>query len=111
MGTGGAFPAGFGFKVKGNALKGFSTRNFGEEEEIDLNTPFVGLSVESEATQVKLLTVRRANAIDYYVDGVLKGTATTFLPESTPHRVGYLVQAVGALRVEVGCLTIGIPMF
>lgn len=112
LGTGGAVPSGFGFKVVGNALFGFTTRNSGELTTVDLQTSF------QQTTQLSLLTIRRANAVDFYVNGVLKGSSTTFLPdENSIHKLGYVMRAVhgtappSALRVEIGALTIGYPMF
>lgn len=97
---------GFGFKAVGSALKGVSIRG-SVETEVDLATP-------SAPGLLNLFAIRRTSSIEFYVDGTLKGSSSTNLPNRSDN--GYVVSVKNnggaqAASADIGFLTIGIPMF
>ena len=105
--TGGtALQNGFGFKAVGTALKGVSIAS-GTESVVDLATALTTGNFRD------LLAVRVPGAVQFYVDGVLKGSTNTNLPESSNGSYEVRVTngvAGGTAIVDVGFLTLGIPM-
>ena len=102
--NGGGLPShGFGFKGVGTALKGV-TMNEGETE-VDLGT--------GANSNLNLLAVRRATSVEFYVNGVLKGSSSTNLPTNG----GYVLRiqnndsvTAPGLALGVGFFTFGNPM-
>jgi hypothetical protein len=96
----------FGFKAEGAALKGV-TREAGNETLMDLGTT---LTTEF----VNLLAVRRNASVDFYVNGVLKGTSTTNLPltANSSYEIRVLNGSSGTNAImEVYLLSVGLPIF
>jgi hypothetical protein len=100
---------GFGFKSTGATLKGVASID-GVETEVDL-----GVTVGPSRV---VLAIRRANSVDFYVDGILRGSASNNLPVTgttyTFHLRNSAPRSGGGVQqnwIEVGMLTIGIPMF
>lgn len=99
--------AGFGFKAVGAALKGVSISG-GVETELDLQTML------SSGTFRDLLAIRRTSSIEFFVDGIPKGSVSMNLPSSANST--YEVRVANGTSgteagVHVGFLTVGIPMF
>jgi hypothetical protein len=108
-GPGDATPTeGFGFKGLSSGLKGVTLQN-GIETEVDLSTP---MPVD---IFFNLLAIRRTSSVEFFVNGIFKGSSSTNLPAVS--RNGYVVRASNdgtapmPANVSVGFLTIGIPMF
>jgi hypothetical protein len=102
-----ALQNGFGFKAVGAALKGVSIAN-GVETIADLATTLTTGNFRD------LLAVRTDAAIEFFVDGVLKGSVGVTLP--TVSSSSYEVRLTngtggGVANFDVGLLTVGIPMF
>ena len=104
----------FGFKAVGANLMGMTTAPFGGLE-TDVN-----LSVTLTAfTSVDLLAVRRASSVEFYVNGVLKGSSTTNLPTGVDDMSLDLYELTVTnepsnstdAQLAVNMLTVGIPMF
>ncbi len=107
-----ALQDGFGFKfVGGGDLNGVTILN-GTESTVDLATT---LGFSTTDPPLNLLAVRRATSVDFYANGVLKGTITTNLP-STSFSIYELRLKNGSTQMggqswAVSFLTVGIPMF
>jgi len=110
--AGGRSIGGFGFKAVGSALNGVTFANFTETD--------VNLAATLTAfTSVDLLAVRRASSVESYVNGVLKGSSTTNLPNGVDDMTNDLDEitvsngASNSSDAELGVnmLTVGIPMF
>jgi hypothetical protein len=104
----------FGFKAVGTTLFGMTTAPFsGPETDVNLATTLTAF------TSVDLLAVRRASSVEFYVNGVLKGSSTTNLPTGVDDMTGDLyelsvtngVSNSTDAQVAVNMLTVGIPMF
>lgn len=102
-GGGGLPNEGFGFKGVGTALKGVTIKE--GETEVDLGT--------GANSNLRLLAVRRATSVEFYVNGVLKGSSSTNLPTNG----GYVLRVQNnnsvtapGLALGVGFLTFGNPM-
>jgi hypothetical protein len=98
---------GFGFRADGNALKAITIAN-GVASVNDLAVLLTTGSFHD------LLAVRTATGIEWFVDGVFKASLQTNLPISA--NSSYEVRlsngvAGGTALVDVGFLTLGIPMF
>jgi len=117
--AGGSTSDGFGFKslggancgggVLGGALKGVTILN-GAETVVDLATVAC-----ASKPPLDLLAVRGISSVNFYVNGVLKGTSTTNLPISSftiyDLRLGNSPTAMGGQTWWVSFLTVGIPRF
>jgi hypothetical protein len=98
---------GFGFRADGNALKGITIAN-GVASVNDLAV------VLTTGTFRDLLAVRTATGIEWFVDGVFKASLQTNLPTAANSSYEVRVSngaAGGTATMEVGFLTLGIPMF
>ena len=96
---------GFGFKAEGSALKGVTILNG--------NPTVVDLATSISNTFLELWAVRRGSSVEFYVNGVLKGSSTSNLPTSAAST--YEVQVTngglgGEAALQVGYLTVGFPM-
>lgn len=106
---------GFGFKYVGDAangnLNGVTILN-GSETVVDLATTIGPLTTDPP---VDLLAIRRASSVDFYVNGVLKGTSTTNLPSTADSiyelRIINSSSQMGLQIWAVSFLTVGIPIF
>jgi hypothetical protein len=101
---------GFGFKyVGGSGLKGVSIRN-GSETLVDLATTLGSLTTQPPAD---LLAILRATSVQFFVNGVLKGTITTNLPSSsdTVYELR-LINGTSEMQLNtwvISYLTVGFP--
>ena len=106
--TGNRQVRGFGFKAIGNALKGVVVANSVEAAAVDLATDL------SSNNFVNVLAIRRAASVEFYVNGVLKGTSAT-VPDSGLWFLYdvYLTNNSGPdnVRTDITFFTIGTPMF
>ena len=106
--TGARTLRGFGFKAIGNALKGVVVANSVEAAAVDLATDL------SSNSFVNVLAIRRAASMEFYVNGVLKGTSAT-VPDSGLFMLYdvYLTNGSGThdVRADITFFTIGTPMF
>ena len=97
---------GFGFKAIGTTLWGVAILN-GTQTPVHLPTNLTA------GTFVELMAVvRSSSSIQFYVNGVLKGTSSDTLPNSTAST--YEVRTENGVSgtnaaVQVGFLTVGIP--
>ncbi len=98
---------GFGFVATGGSLKGVTAVGVpaAQRTEVDLATPL--------DQAMSLLAVRRGNAVDFYVDGVLKGTASgNIVPTFEGGSIETVWDQIGQNPlVVVSMFTIGAPMF
>jgi hypothetical protein len=100
---------GFGFKYAVNGLNGVAILN-GAESLVDLKTMLGTLTIDPPAD---LLAVRRASSIDFYVNGVLKGSVNTNLPSIAYSTYELRLDnhtSQGHQTFAVSFLTLGIPM-
>lgn len=98
---------GFGFRADGNALKGITIAN-GVASVNDLAVLLTTGSFHD------LLAVRTATGIEWFVDGVFKASLQTNLPIGANSSYEVRVTngaAGGTATMDVGFLTLGIPMF
>ena len=98
---------GFGFRADGNALKAITIAN-GVASVSDLAVLLTTGNFRD------LLAVRTATGIEWFVDGVFKASLQTNLPtgSNSSYEVRVSNGAVGGTAtMEVGFLTLGIPMF
>ena len=101
---------GFGFKyVGGSDLHGVSIRN-GTESLVDLGTNLGTLTTDPPAD---LFAILRSTGVQFFVNGVLKGTITTNLPSSsdTVYEI-YLNNGSSAMQSNswvVSYMTVGFP--
>ena len=98
---------GFGFRADGTALKGITIAN----GVASVNDLAVTLSTGNFRD---LLAVRTATGIEWFVDGVFKASLFTNLPTASNSSYEVRVSngaAGGTATMEVGFLTLGIPMF
>ena len=106
--TGSRTLRGFGFKAIGNALKGVVVANSVESPAVDLATDL------SSNNFVNVLAIRRAASVEFYVNGVLKGTSAT-VPDSGLWFLYdvYLTNGSGThdVRADITFFTVGTPMF
>jgi hypothetical protein len=112
--AGNALGGSFGFKAVGTTLEGMTTAPFsGPETDVNLATTLTAF------TSVDLLAVRRASSVEFYVNGVLKGSSTTNLPTGVDDMTLDLYElsvtngASNSTDAELAAnmLTVGIPMF
>ena len=101
---------GFGFKyVGGVGLHGVSIRN-GTESVVNLGG---NLGTTTTSPPVDLVAILRATSVQFYVNGVLKGTVTTNLPSSSDSVYELrLVNGTSAMQVNtwiISYLTVGFP--
>jgi len=112
--TGGFFlQNGFGFKAEGSTLKGFTVSG-GIPNPVTLNLGSPPLPALSINTWVDLLAVRRGASIDFYVDGVLRGSTASTLPTTAGSTYEVRVENGTSGTVagyQMGFLTVGISMF
>jgi hypothetical protein len=110
----GSTGTGFGFKAVGATLNGVTHTSaglLGTEVDVDLATTL------TDFASVDLLAVRRASSVEFYVNGVLKGSITTNLPIGSDSGPLYELSVTNGAgnstdaQVEVNMLTVGIPMF
>lgn len=108
--SGTALQNGFGFKyVGGVGLFGVSIRN-GAESTVNLSTNFGTLTTSPPADLVAIL---RATSVQFFVNGVLKGTVTSNLPSSsdTVYEIR-LINGSSEMQLNswlVSYLTVGFP--
>jgi hypothetical protein len=100
---------GFGFKNTATGLKGVTIAS-GIETVVDLAT-ILGASISDPSADV--VAARRLSSVDFYVNGVLKGTSTTNLPVQAfsiyEIRVQNASDQMGPQGISVSFMTIGIP--
>jgi hypothetical protein len=102
---------GFGFKyVGGIGLEGVSIRN-GAQSVVNLSTALGSLTTDPP---VDLLAIFLGNSVQFYVNGVLKGTVTTNMPSSsdTVYELR-LVNGTSEMQLStwlVSYLTVGIAL-
>ena len=99
--------AGFGFRADGAALKGVTI------DDSNGQTTTIDLATNLSSGAVNLLAVRRANSVEFFVNGVSKGSSSTNLPGSAASYVVRVENTVpqSTATMVVGFVTIGIPMF
>jgi hypothetical protein len=98
---------GFGFRADGAALKGITIAN----GVTSVNDLAVGLMPGNFRD---LLAVRTATSVEFFVDGVFRASLNTNLPTAANSSYEVRVSngaAGGTATMEVGFLTLGIPMF
>lgn len=98
---------GFGFRADGAALKGITIAN----GVASVNDLAVGLMPGNFRD---LLAVRTATSVEFFVDGVFRASLNTNLPTGSNGSYEVRVSngaAGGTATMEVGFLTLGIPMF
>jgi len=103
----------FGFKAVGTALNGITSDAIGVFPVVTVVDMATTLT---DFASVDLLAVRRASSVEFYVNGVLKGSSTVSLPAGSDSGAVYdlTVTNGGAgndAQVAVNMLTVGIPMF
>lgn len=100
----------FGFRTAGTSLRGVFGFSTSAPLAVDLGTPLA-----PNAT-LNLLAVRRAASVDFYVDGLLKGSLPVSSPANAPtapYSIAVSNQSAGSATnasLTVSFLTIGTPM-
>lgn len=97
--------SGFGFKASGTTLYG-TTISGGAATEVDLSTTL------SSGTFLELIAIRRSSSVQFYVNGVLKGSSSTNLPTSAASTYEVRTENGSSgtnASVQVAFLTVGIP--
>jgi hypothetical protein len=104
----GILTEGFGFKVVDGALIGVAVKNNVASETSLGVTP-------AQYAPTLLLAVRRTSSIEFYVDGVLRGSVNSNLPSQSISawlmRIQSAVSPSAAVLIRIDALTVGIPMF